>query len=283
MLREIKIQSNNFYSFLGSKEATRSNTTDLSFCRPDSSQQLSRPTTLVIPQNEPGVSSDVVKNNQSLVKILLPDENNDSDDTLIEEKHETESSKEKPSEKNESHEKPKRIIPPPLADWNRSQSFPPPGNKNSAGLEPTNLRKTSDPLHVSNSSLLSQSTCLSPRDSHHDIRDNQHDLDLIAGDNEALRLRVGDLEKQVHDNNDEIKCLKATLAECLRKVGDIEYKMKYYSDLKPARRRDLSEGSKSNRKVHVTSNIFGSQDFSNRATFEIQVPPQRGSYAPRQR
>lgn len=84
-----------------------------------------------------------------------------------------------------------------------------------------------------------------------------------------------------HDNNDEIKCLKATLAECLRKIGDIETVVKH-SDLRP-RRRDQSEGSKSNRKAHITSSIYGSQDFSNRATFEIQVPPQRGTYAPRQR
>lgn len=93
-------------------------------------------------------------------------------------------------------------------------------------------------------------------------------------------MRVGDLEKQVVDNNDEIKCLKATLAECLRKIGDIEVRISRITEL---RRRDLSEGSKSNRKAHVTSGIYGSQDFTNRATFEIQHPPQRGTYAPRQR
>ena len=127
-------------------------------------------------------------------------------------------------------------------------------------------------LGMSNSSLLSQGTT---RSSLH------NDLDLINSDNESLRVRVDDLEKQVHDNNDEIKCLKATLAECLRKIGDIETVVKH-SDLKP-KRRDLSEGSKSNRKTHVTSSIYGSQDFSNRATFEIPAPPQRGTYAPRQR
>ena len=92
---------------------------------------------------------------------------------------------------------------------------------------------------------------------------------------------MGDLEQQVHDNNDEIKCLKATLAECLRKVGDIETKIKQ-SEFRP-KRRDLSEGSKSKRNPFAASSKFGSQDFSGRTTFEISVPPQRGTYAPRQR
>ena len=91
---------------------------------------------------------------------------------------------------------------------------------------------------------------------------------------------MGDLERQVVDNNDEIKCLKGTLAECLRKIGEIEVKIS--SRRSEPRRRDLSEGAKANRKAHVT-NIYGSQDFSHRATFEIQNPPQRGTYAPRQR
>ena len=103
----------------------------------------------------------------------------------------------------------------------------------------------------------------------------------FQGDNESLRLRVGDLEKQVVDNNDEIKCLKGTLAECLRKIGEIEVKIARRSE--PPRRRDLSEGAKTNRKAHVNSGMYGSQDFTNRATFEIQNPPPRGTYAPRQR
>ena len=98
-----------------------------------------------------------------------------------------------------------------------------------------------------------------------------------------MRLRVGDLERQVVDNNDEIKCLKGTLAECLRKIGEIEVKITRRSEQTP-RRRDLSEGAKTNRKAHVNSTgMYGSQDFTNRATFEIQNPPPRGTYAPRQR
>ena len=106
---------------------------------------------------------------------------------------------------------------------------------------------------------------------------------FFQGDNESLRLRVGDLERQVVDNNDEIKCLKGTLAECLRKIGEIEVKIARRSEQTP-RRRDLSEGAKTNRKAHVNSTgMYGSQDFTNRATFEIQNPPPRGTYAPRQR
>ena len=258
------------------KEAMRSNTTDLSFCQSDKNTchdaqsratekntPLSRPTSLIIPNNDT-MTETSKHSSQPLVKILLPDD--DSDDTLIEEKHETEELKEKRSD-----DVKKREVPPPLADWNRSQSFPPPGSsKNSENLQSSNLRKSSDPLGLSTSSLLSSGT--SP--------EFQTDLDLMHGDTESLRNRVGDLEKQVHDNNDEIKCLRATLAECLRKIGDIETKIKQEPR---TRRRELSEGGKTNRKAHVSSNIFGSQDFSNRATFEIHVPPQRGSYAPRQR
>ena len=39
---------------------------------------------------------------------------------------------------------------------------------------------------------------------------------MIENENEALRDRLADLEKKVHQQNDEIVCLKATLADCLR-------------------------------------------------------------------
>jgi len=257
------------------KEAVRSHTTDLSFCQPPS-----RPTSLSL--NSGG---------QSLVKIMLPDDSddphhNDSDDTLIEEKHETESSKEeRPQDDGQAPHKPKRTVPPPLADWNRSQSFPPAvSGKNSSAPGPeNNLRKrendeSEEELADSSVSLLSNSSSNPGRG----LRQHE-DLDLIQGDNESLRLRVGDLERQVVDNNDEIKCLKGTLAECLRKIGEIEVKIARRGEQTP-RRRDLSEGAKTNRKAHVNSaGMYGSQDFTNRATFEIQNPPPRGTYAPRQR
>lgn len=247
---------------------------------------MSRPTSLSL-------------NNQSLVKIMLPDNDhhdsddphhNDSDDTLIEEKHETESSKEvRPGDdEQQGQQKPKRTVPPQLADWNRSQSFPPAAGKNSSAPGPeNNLRKREndesdeeEELGDSSVSLLSTSSSNPGRGLRH-----HEDLDLIQGDNESLRVRVGDLERQVVDNTDEIKCLRGSLAECLRKIGEIEVKISRPS---PPRRRDLSEGSaaKTNRKTHVMTNsggIYGSQDFTHRATFEIQNPPQRGTYAPRQR
>lgn len=213
------------------KLAVRSNTTDLSL-------PLSRPTSLIIPTTESSpVSTSSQTQSQPLVKILLPDDQNDSDDTLIEEKHETEPSKER------EESPPARVVPPRLADWNRTQSFPP-------------ARQVNRPELIT-------------------------DQDLIRGENSSLRVRVLDLEQQVHDNNDEIKCLRATLAECLRKVGDIETKIKQ-SEFRP-KRRDPSEGSKSKRNPYTPSSNFGSQDFSGRATFEMYVPPQRGTYTPRQR
>ena len=57
---------------------------------------------------------------------------------------------------------------------------------------PSNLRKSSDPLDSSHASLLSGAMTEYP---------SNDDLDLIHDDNQSLRVRVGDLEKQVHDNN----------------------------------------------------------------------------------
>lgn len=270
-----------------SNVAVRSNTTDLSFCKSPISDKprvpLTRPTTLIIPQpdNLPLTQN---RNSQPLVKIMIPDEQNDSDDTLIEEKHESESSKEQSDQKSMSLRtlgekgESKRTVPPPLADWNRSQSFPPAAKKAVSDIHDsdTNLRKTSDPIGMSTTSLLSQATTYS---------EFHNDLDLIRVDNEALRVRVGDLEKQVHDNNDEIKCLKATLAECLRRIDEIESKTKHQPQTDPQpriRRRDTSEGPKSSRRPHSAAS-FGSQDYIGRSTFDIGPPAQRGTYAPRQR
>ena len=179
------------------KEAVRSNTTDLSFCQPspliggagsrdtglslvETPEARTRPTSLSL-------------NNQSLVKIMLPDDNhhdsddphhNDSDDTLIEEKHETESSKEvRPGDdEQQGQQKPKRTVPPQLADWNRSQSFPPAaGGKNSSAPGPeNNLRKREndesdeEELGDSSVSLLSTSSSNPGRGLRH-----HEDMDLI--------------------------------------------------------------------------------------------------------
>jgi len=278
-----------------SNVAVRSNTTDLSFCKYQISDKptvpLTRPTTLIIPQQDTPPLIPASRNSQPLVKIMIPDEQNDSDDTLIEEKHEIEKSKEQSDQKSVGLRslgdkgEPKRTVAPPLAEWNRSQSFPPAAkssNSDIPGID-TNLRKTSDPIGMSTTSLLSQATTHSGF---------HNDLDLIRVDNETLRVRVGDLEKQVHDNNDEIKCLKATLAECLRRIDDIESKTKHQPNPEPqpqpqvqprVRRRDLSEGpSKPSRRPHSAAS-FGSQDYIGRSTYDIGPPAPRGTYAPRQR
>merc|ERR1711971_1483446 len=120
------------------------------------------------------------KGGQSLVQILLPKKDEqaggDSDDTLIEEKHEVEASE---KGMGRSEDTSRRRVPPLLADWNRSQSFPP--NKTTAAgsssqQEDSNLRKLSD-QGLSNSSLLSQP--LAECGLHHS------DIDLLRGDNEA--------------------------------------------------------------------------------------------------
>ena len=45
---------------------------------------------------------------------------------------------------------------------------------------------------------------------------------MVENENETLRDRVSDLEKRVHDQNDEITCLRATLADALRRINSIE-------------------------------------------------------------
>ena len=46
--------------------------------------------------------------------------------------------------------------------------------------------------------------------------------DMIENENEMLRDRVCALEKKVYDQNDEITCLRATLADCLRRINGLE-------------------------------------------------------------
>merc|ERR1712241_1249657 len=46
--------------------------------------------------------------------------------------------------------------------------------------------------------------------------------DMVEHENETLRDRVSDLEKRVHDQSDEITCLRATLADALRRINTLE-------------------------------------------------------------
>ena len=45
---------------------------------------------------------------------------------------------------------------------------------------------------------------------------------MVENENETMRDRVSDLEKRVHDQNDEITCLRATLADALRRINTLE-------------------------------------------------------------
>ncbi len=45
---------------------------------------------------------------------------------------------------------------------------------------------------------------------------------MVENENESLRDRVADLEKRVHEQNDEITCLRVTLADALRRINTLE-------------------------------------------------------------
>ena len=47
--------------------------------------------------------------------------------------------------------------------------------------------------------------------------------DMMENDCESLRERVGVLEKKVFDQNDEIVCLRSTLADVLRRLDQMEH------------------------------------------------------------
>jgi len=152
----------------------------------------------------------------------------DSDGTMTEELV-----KEKESDPRNTEVKAPRIVPPPLADWNRSQSFP-----QGSGQPSKQERKTSDPAGLTGYGLEAGGGSM---------YDLAADMDLIRSQNNSLRTRVGDLEQQVVDNNDEIKCLKATLAECLRRIDEVETHTRYCQqaqedDLKSKRRPLSSTG-----------------------------------------
>lgn len=46
--------------------------------------------------------------------------------------------------------------------------------------------------------------------------------DMIETENESLRERVTDLEKKILEQNDEIVCLRSTLADVLRRLAQLE-------------------------------------------------------------
>lgn len=77
--------------------------------------------------------------------------------------------------------------------------------------------------------------------------------DMIENENEMLRDRVADLEKRVHDQNDEITCLRATLADCLRRINSLETNKAHTmvsASPAPRLRRDVQDGKSPGRRYH---------------------------------
>ena len=107
--------------------------------------------------------------------------------------------------------------------------------------------------------------------------------DMIENENEMLRDRVADLEKRVHDQNDEITCLRATLADCLRRINSLESNKSHtmVSNMQQARlRRDVLDSPPKTPGRRPMSGSY-SQDFHNspglRAAHE--AVNRRASYA----
>lgn len=88
--------------------------------------------------------------------------------------------------------------------------------------------------------------------------------DMIENENEMLRDRVADLEKRVHDQNDEITCLRATLADCLRRINSLESNKTHtmVSNMQqPRLRRDVMDSPKTPQGRRPMSGSY-SQDFN---------------------
>ncbi|XP_059086390.1 echinoderm microtubule-associated protein-like 1 isoform X5 [Tigriopus californicus] len=104
-------------------------------------------------------------------------------------------------------EKSPRQVPPPISD--RAHSFPLPSAKKEES------RKVSLPTE----SMSKNGATTRENPSKLELRSND---DMVENENETLRDRVSDLEKRVHDQNDEITCLRATLADALRRINTLE-------------------------------------------------------------
>ena len=100
--------------------------------------------------------------------------------------------------------------------------------------------------------------------------------DMIENENEMLRDRVCALEKKVYDQNDEITCLRATLADCLRRINGLELnkghvQISNVSSLqKPRlRSRDSSDNLQKTPMRRPMSGSYSSQDFNSPVTRDV--------------
>jgi microtubule-associated protein-like 1/2 len=115
--------------------------------------------------------------------------------------------------------------------------------------------------------------------------------DMIENENEMLRDRVADLEKRVHDQNDEITCLRATLADCLRRINSLETNkghVQVSNSLQQRLRRDTTDNSglgcsplqKTPQGRRPISGSYSSQDFNaSMARAAHEAVNRRASYA----
>ena len=101
--------------------------------------------------------------------------------------------------------------------------------------------------------------------------------DMIENENEMLRDRVADLEKRVHDQNDEITCLRATLADCLRRINSLEINKNHVQvNNYPTRARDGASKTPQRRPI---SGSYSSNDFNTAARTAHETINRRASYA----
>jgi len=109
--------------------------------------------------------------------------------------------------------------------------------------------------------------------------------DMIENENEMMRDRVADLEKKVHDQNDEITCLRATLADCLRRINNLESNKSHVqlSNLQQPRLRTRTSGDQSGHGGRrPISGSYSSQDFGNQINHgsnHHEAVNRRASYA----
>lgn len=102
--------------------------------------------------------------------------------------------------------------------------------------------------------------------------------DMIENENEMLRDRVADLEKRVHDQNDEITCLRATLADCLRRINSLETN-KSHVQLNSYPSRTRTDGIQKTPQRRPMSGSYSSNDFNSVARAAHEAINRRASYA----
>ena len=108
--------------------------------------------------------------------------------------------------------------------------------------------------------------------------------DMIENENEMLRDRVCALEKKVYDQNDEITCLRATLADCLRRINGLETSKSHVqiSQLQQPRlrSRDSSDSLQKTPIRRPISGSYSSQDFNSPSSrLSHEAVNRRASYA----